>query len=69
MSKLTKELQSKSAAELDAHIAGLRTEIAEKSRARKMGELPNVRKVGQLRRELAAALTLQKQVAVEEKEK
>ena len=49
-------------------IASLRTEIAEKSRARRMGELPNVRKVGQLRRELAAALTLQNQAA-EEKEK
>jgi len=68
MSKVTKALQGKTAAELAEHIASLRTEIAEKSRARRMGELPNVRKVGQLRRELAAALTLQSQAA-EEKEK
>lgn len=52
------KLQEMTVKQLENHIDKLRIEISEKRRQLRLNELPNVREVKTLRRELARTLTL-----------
>lgn len=52
------ELRTKSAEELQALIVEKRTELAEKQRSLKAGELANTQNINVIRRDIAKAMTL-----------
>lgn len=58
MSKLVKDLQKLSSAELTQRVTELRAQLVEQKRARAAGELANPHAIKKTRREIATALTL-----------
>jgi large subunit ribosomal protein L29 len=58
MATKAKDLQTKSAEELNKLLVEKRADLLEKRRALKAGELTNPSSIKQIRREIAAVLTL-----------
>ena len=63
------ELRTKSGEELMSFIVEKRTELVEKQRSLKSGELANPRSITNIRREIAVALTVAKEQAAAKEEK
>lgn len=53
-----KDLRNKTPAELQKHVVKLREDIAEFKREKRIAKVGNIRKVGNLKREVARVLTV-----------
>lgn len=63
------ELRTKTKEELMAFVAEKRTELVEKQRSLKSGELANPKSISKIRREIAVALTVAKEQSAAKEEK
>lgn len=63
------ELRTKSSQELQALIAEKRTELVEKQRSLKAGELANPRSITKIRREIAVVMTIAAEQTAAKEEK
>jgi|GEM_PF-4414900 len=63
-----KDLRTKTPSELQKHVIKLREEIAEFKREKRIAKVGNIRKVGNLKREVARALTVMNEQEKDTKE-